>query len=87
MKDHIRVAQSSEASGGKYVVGMPGAYTEAGQQYLEFTYNAPVAGKYQMQVFHSNDDLAGTHWYNNAVCEGYDYIWGCHCSDELHQDC
>ena len=48
MKDRIEIKESSGASGGKYVVGMPGAYTADGRQYLEFTYTAPAAGKYQM---------------------------------------
>ena len=39
----IQVAESEGASGGKYVVGMEGAYADA--DYLEFTYNAPSAGK------------------------------------------
>ena len=71
MNGLIQTAQSSGASGGKYVVGMPGAYTEAERQYLEFTYNAPAAGKYQMQVFHSNDDIAGSHGYNIKAIDKY----------------
>lgn len=71
MKDRIQTAQSSGASGGKYVVGMPGAYTETERQYLEFTYNASTTGKYQMQVFHSNEDLAGSHTYNIKATDKY----------------
>ena len=47
LEGSIQVAESDGASGGKYVVGMKGAYQDA--DYLEFTYNAPEAGKYQMQ--------------------------------------
>ena len=55
MKDRIQTAQSSGASGSKYVVGMPGAYTEAERQYLKFTYNAPADGSYQMSILKSAD--------------------------------
>lgn len=48
---------------------MKGAYQDA--DYLEFTYNAPEAGKYQMQAFHSNEDLAGSHSYNIKVTDKY----------------
>lgn len=71
LSEGVRVAESAGASGGQYVVGMPGSYTEAGRQYLEFTYNAPSAGKYQMQVFHSNEDLAGSHSYNIKAIDKY----------------
>lgn len=71
MQGRIQTAQNSGASGGKYVVGMPGAYTEAERKYLEFTYNASAAGKYQMQVFHSNEDLAGSHSYNIKATDKY----------------
>ena len=69
LEGSIQVAESDGASGGKYVVGMKGAYQDA--DYLEFTYNAPEAGKYQMQAFHSNEDLAGSHSYNIKVTDKY----------------
>ncbi|MFR4480272.1 MAG: bacterial Ig-like domain-containing protein [[Clostridium] leptum] len=69
LEGSIQVAESDGASGGKYVVGMKGAYQDA--DYLEFTYNAPEAGKYQMQAFHSNEDLAGSHWYNIKAIDKY----------------
>ena len=69
LEGSIQVAESDGASGGKYVVGMKGAYQDA--DYLEFTYNAPEAGKYQMQAFHSNEDLAGDHSYNIKVTDKY----------------
>lgn len=49
--------------------GMKGSYKDP--DYLEFTYQAPAAGKYQMQVFHSNEDLAGSHSYNIKATDKY----------------
>ena len=69
LADAIQVADSDGASGGKYVVGMKGDYQNP--NYLEFTYNAPAAGKYQMQAFHSNEDLAGSHSYNIKATDKY----------------
>ena len=69
LEGSIQVAESDGASGGKYVVGMKGAYQDA--DYLEFTYNAPEAGKYQMRAFHSNEDLAGSHGYNIKAIDKY----------------
>lgn len=69
MKERIQTAQSSGASGGTYVTSIPGAYVDPA--YLEFKYNAPAAGSYQMQVFHSNEDLAGSHAYNIKVTDKY----------------
>jgi len=69
MKDRIQTAQSSGASGGIYVASIPGAYKNSA--YLEFKYNAPAKGNYQMQVFHSNEDLAGSHSYNIKATDKY----------------
>lgn len=69
MKDRIQTAQSSGASDGTYVTSIPGAYADPA--YLEFKYNAPADGSYQMQVFHSNEDLAGSHSYNIKVTDKY----------------
>lgn len=69
MAASVKTAESTGASGGKYVEGMEGAYENP--DYLEFTYNAPAAGKYQMQVFHSNEDLAGSHTYNIKIIDKY----------------
>lgn len=69
MADSVKTAKSAGASGGTYVEGMEGAYENP--DYLEFTYNAPAAGKYQMQVFHSNEDLAGSHTYNIKIIDKY----------------
>lgn len=38
-------------------------------QYLEFKYNAPADGRYQMTVYHSNNDLCGTHSYNIKIVD------------------
>ena len=69
MQGRIQTAQSSGASCGTYVASIPGAYADPA--YLEFKYNAPAAGSYQMQVFHSNEDLAGGHFYNIKVTDKY----------------
>lgn len=69
LKDSIQVKDSERASGGKYVVGTEGAYSNP--DYLEFTYNASADGKYQMQAFHSNEDLAGSHSYNIKATDKY----------------
>lgn len=69
MQGRIQTAQSSGASGGTYVASIPGAYADPA--YLEFKYNAPAAGSYQMQVFHSNEDLAGSHSYNIKATDKY----------------
>lgn len=67
--DKVLVAESAGASGGRYVKGLEGSY--GSPDYLEFIYNAPAAGKYQMQAFHSNEVLAGTHPYNIKVVDKY----------------
>ena len=69
MQGRIQTAQSSGASGGTYVASIPGAYADPA--YLKFKYNAPAAGSYQMQVFHSNEDLAGSHSYNIKATDKY----------------
>lgn len=69
LADVIKIAESSRASGGKYIEGMEGAYRDP--NYLEFTYNAPTDGKYQMQAFHSNDDICSNHEYNIKITDKY----------------
>ncbi len=69
LAESIKVASSEGASGGRYVEGMKGSYSSP--DYLEFTYQAPAAGKYQMQAFHSNEDLAGSHSYNIKATDKY----------------
>ncbi|MBE5871873.1 MAG: hypothetical protein E7294_11520 [Lachnospiraceae bacterium] len=69
LADSVKIAQSEGASGGKYVEGMAGSYRTP--DYLEFSYQAASAGKYQMQVYHSNEDLAGSHSYNIKATDKY----------------
>ena len=69
MTDKIEVAESTGASNGKYVVGMEGAYEDA--DYLEFTYNAPAAGEYEMQIFHSNNDMSDGHYQSFKIMDKY----------------
>ncbi len=69
MKDNIVVLESDGASGGEYVAGMAGSYTNP--DYLELTYNAPKAGRYALTVYHSNEDIAGTHGYNIKIIDKY----------------
>lgn len=72
LADAIKIEESEGASGGRYVAGIKGEYENA--DYLEFTYDAPSEGKYQMQIFHSNEDLAGSHAYNIKVTDKYAVI-------------
>lgn len=71
--DLIEIGTSAGASGNKYVKGLDGdakAQTTIGK-YLEFVYDAPEAGTYQMQVFQSNDEICGEHSYNTKVIDKY----------------
>ncbi len=69
----IEVGESTGASGGKYVVGMPGAEDAENQKdkCLTFTFDAPAAGTYQMQIFQSNNDICGEHSYNTKIIDKY----------------
>lgn len=69
----IEVKNSKGASAGKYVVGFEGDENAAldKNKYLEFTYDAPQEGIYELQVFQSNDDICGTHWYNIKIIDKY----------------
>ena len=69
MTDKIEVAESTGASNGRYVVGMEGAYEDA--DYLEFTYKAPAAGEYEMQIFHSNNDMSDGHYQSFKIMDKY----------------
>ena len=44
---------------------------EDADKYLEFTYTADEAGVYAMQIFHSNDEIFGTHGYNTKIIDKY----------------
>lgn len=40
-------------------------------KYLEFEVEVPSAGKYAMQLFHSNDEIFGTHGYNTKIIDKF----------------
>lgn len=40
-------------------------------KYLEFEIEVPAAGKYAMQLFHSNDEIFGTHGYNTKIIDKF----------------
>ena len=69
----IQVKNSEGASGGQYVVGYEGDVQAASDKnkYLEFTYDAPAVGTYELQVFQSNDDICGSHSYNIKIIDKY----------------
>ncbi len=61
-----------------YVEGIVADSDEASREengrYLEFKVDAPSAGKYNMQVFLSNNDMCGTHMYNIKIIDRYAVI-------------
>jgi len=69
----IETRTTSEPAGITYVVGMEGDVGAATDRnkYLEVKVHVPTGGLYIMQVFHSNDDIFGTHWYNTKVIDKY----------------
>ncbi len=60
---------SAYASGGKLVRGMEGKAD--GSNALTITYTAPRAGKYQVDIYHSNNELFGNHGTNVAMIDRY----------------
>lgn len=40
-------------------------------KYLEFEVTVPNAGRYAMQLFHSNDEIFGTHSYNTKIIDKF----------------
>lgn len=40
-------------------------------KYLEFSIDVPAAGTYAMQLFHSNDEIFGTHGYNTKIIDKF----------------
>ncbi len=40
-------------------------------KYLEFEVSVPEAGRYAMQLFHSNDEIFGTHGYNTKIIDKF----------------
>ncbi len=72
----IQIAKSEGASDGTYVIGFEGDKNAENDKdkYLEFTYDAPKAGSYELRVFQSNDDICGTHTYNIKIIDKYSTI-------------
>ena len=70
-----KTATTNIPSGTTYVVGrsVEGGIDAASNadRYLEFTYNAAAAGTYALQLFHSNDEIFGTHSYNTKIIDKY----------------
>lgn len=70
-----KTATTNIPSGTTYVVGrsVEGSTDAASNadRYLEFTYNAAAAGTYALQLFHSNDEIFGTHSYNTKIIDKY----------------
>lgn len=70
-----KTAVSSVPSGIEYVVGrsLSGDVNASSDvnKYLEFTYNADEAGTYALRIFHSNDEIFGTHGYNTKIIDKY----------------
>ncbi len=72
----IQIAKSEGASDGTYVIGFEGDENAENDKdkYLEFTYNAPKAGSYELRIFQSNDDICGTHNYNIKIIDKYSTV-------------
>lgn len=70
-----KTARTEAPSGTEYVVGrsLSGDKNAADDpdKYLEFTYHADEAGIYAMQIFHSNDEIFGTHGYNTKIIDKF----------------
>lgn len=73
VNSQIKIASSSGASNGKYVVGMKGASSAARDRnkYLEIQYEAPADGTYELQAYQSNGDICGDHTYNTKIIDKY----------------
>ena len=70
-----KTAVTTTPAGTEYVVGRSvsgdASAAEDADKYLEFTYTADEAGVYAMQIFHSNDEIFGTHGYNTKIIDKY----------------
>lgn len=70
-----KTAQTVTPAGTEYVVGRSVSGDENAAEdpdkYLEFTYTADEAGIYAMQIFHSNDEIFGTHSYNTKIIDKF----------------
>lgn len=70
-----KTASTSVPDGIEYVIGRSlsgdkNADTDF-DKYLEFTYNADESGTYALRIFHSNDEIFGTHGYNTKIIDKY----------------
>lgn len=63
-------AESGKTTYIKPLSGNEKAYETDGQ-FIEISVTAPEEGLYKMQVFHSNNDLCGTHSYNIKIIDRY----------------
>ena len=65
----------SEYAEAEYVKGIIAEADEnkrdSEEKYLEINVSVDKAGLYNMQVYQSNDDLCGTHWYNIKIIDKY----------------
>lgn len=73
-----KIADSGLTLDGKqvsYVVGRSLSGDENAEndvdKYLEFEVSVPNAGIYAMQLFHSNDEIFGTHGYNTKIIDKF----------------
>lgn len=70
-----KIGVSSVPEGIEYVVGrsLSGSADAANDadRYLEFTYTTDKAGVYALRIFHSNDEIFGTHGYNTKIIDKY----------------
>ena len=69
LEGDAKVKENSYASGEKYVGQMKGSST--GENALTFTYDADVAGTYEVAVYQSNKELFGGHVYNPQMVDRY----------------
>lgn len=70
-----KTAQTETPAGTEYVVGRSVSgdkdAAEDPDKYLEFTYTAEEDGVYALQIFHSNDEIFGTHSYNTKIIDKF----------------
>ncbi len=70
-----KIGVTGVPEGVEYVVGrsLSGSADAANDvnRYLEFEYTAPESGVYALRIFHSNDEIFGTHGYNTKIIDKY----------------
>ncbi len=69
LSGNAATAGSSYASGGRYVRGLEAV--ASGANAITFTFDAPAAGKYRLDIWHSNSELFGNHGTNVAMIDRY----------------